>query len=94
MGRGLGGRQRELLAALAALDGDGPPQFHPFADLTAGLSRTQFESARQAVHGLQARRLVRLTRRVVGTRAQVFVRITESGKEVITRDADRTTDPK
>jgi hypothetical protein len=88
MSRGLGSAQRDVLAALAALDGDGPPAYHPLASLYDGPVRADpagFEAARRGVHGLARRGLVRVTRRVVDGRAQLFVKRT--GHEV--RPADQ-----
>jgi hypothetical protein len=97
MSRGLGERQRWILSRLAALDGGGPPQFHALADMYGGSYRDAYSEARavhRAAHGLGQRGLVRITHRAVDSRAQVFVKITGSGREVVTRAGDSTTKPK
>lgn len=89
MSRDIGVSQRRILVRLHALDGDGPPSAHPLASLYDGPARSDlatFQTVRRSVHALQEKRgMVKITHRVVNGRAQVFVKLTDRGKEVISQ---------
>jgi hypothetical protein len=85
MGSGLGSRQRGVLATLARLDQGGERSWHALTEVTAGMTRPQFESARQSVAALQRRRLISLRHQLVGVRAQVFIRLTKKGGEELAK---------
>lgn len=75
MSTGIGARQRAILAALASLDGGGRPAYHALAALTDGMTTSQAESVRQSVWSLERRGLVKISRRTVGIRTQMFIRL-------------------
>jgi DNA-binding MarR family transcriptional regulator len=56
-------------------------------------SMSESRAVHRAAHGLEQRGLLRITHRAMGTRAQVFLRLTDRGREVISQQPDDSANP-